>query len=62
MKAVYIFLFLFFINLNAQQILPERQRAEVVDNILKNRFNNFSFNLFGGKGELHSLIRLQRLC
>ena len=50
MKAVYIFLFLFFINLNAQQILPERQRAEVVDNILKNRFNNLLPKLMDDTG------------
>jgi len=38
----HIFLFILFLSFNtyAQQILPERQRAEVVDNILKDRFDN----------------------
>lgn len=40
MKLLYLLLFCFVLNLNSQQILPERQRAEVVDNILKDRFNN----------------------
>ena len=40
MKTTSIFLFFICIHLNAQQILPERQRAVVVDNILKDRFNN----------------------
>lgn len=41
MKQLQLFILVFFyLNINAQQILPERQRAEVVDNILKDRFDN----------------------
>lgn len=40
MKFRFLALVLFTLSLQAQQILPERQRAEVVDNILKDRFNN----------------------
>lgn len=40
MKLLSVLIFCLVINVNAQQILPERQRAEVVDNILKDRFNN----------------------
>lgn len=40
MKYILIFFYLFFSHLNAQQILPERERAKVVDDILKERFNN----------------------
>ncbi len=40
MKYAIAFLLLISFHLSAQQILPERQRAEVVDNILKDRFNN----------------------
>lgn len=37
----FLFLFaLFTIQIHAQQILPERQRAEVVNEILADRFNN----------------------
>lgn len=35
---LYVFLACYFVN--AQHILPERERAEVVDNILKDRFDN----------------------
>ena len=37
-------------NVNSQQILPERQRAEVVDNILKDRFNNLLPTLMDDTG------------
>ncbi|GGI57353.1 M24 family metallopeptidase [Winogradskyella haliclonae] len=40
MKSLYIIFFCLAFGLNAQQILPERERAEAVDNILKDRFNN----------------------
>ena len=40
MKPLYFLLFLIGSIINAQQILPERQRAEVVDAILKDRFDN----------------------
>ncbi|RZN82700.1 MAG: M24 family metallopeptidase [Winogradskyella sp.] len=50
MKFRYILLFLFTLSLNAQQILPERQRAEVVDNILKDRFDNLLPKLMDNSG------------
>jgi Xaa-Pro aminopeptidase len=40
MKQVLILLLSISFQLQGQQILPERQRAEVVDNILKDRFDN----------------------
>jgi Xaa-Pro aminopeptidase len=40
MRLLLIFVLLLSFQLNAQQILPERERAEVVDNILKDRFDN----------------------
>lgn len=40
MKFRFLLLFVFTVSIHAQQILPERQRAAVVDNILKDRFNN----------------------
>ena len=40
MKSIYLIILCVTLNLNAQHILPERQRAEVVDEILKDRFNN----------------------
>jgi len=39
MKYILILLCLISIKINAQQILPERERAEVVNDILKDRFN-----------------------
>lgn len=39
MRTLILFL-LFTIHLNAQRILPEQQRAQVVDEILSDRFNN----------------------
>lgn len=39
MKHVLYFLFLVNLTLNAQQILPQKQRAEVIDAILKDRFD-----------------------
>ena len=50
MKPLYIILFFLSIQLNAQQILPERQRAEVIDNILKDRFNNLLPKLMDDTG------------
>ncbi|MFD1061693.1 M24 family metallopeptidase [Winogradskyella litorisediminis] len=50
MKFIYIFLFCFTLGLHAQQILPERQRAEVVDNILKDRFDNLLPQLMDDTG------------
>ena len=50
MKPMYIILFFLSIQLNAQQILPERQRAEVIDNILKDRFNNLLPKLMDDTG------------
>ncbi|MDN3493267.1 M24 family metallopeptidase [Winogradskyella bathintestinalis] len=45
MKLIQLLFLSFIFNLNAQQILTERQRAEVVDNILKDRFDNLLPNL-----------------
>ncbi|MDA7557859.1 aminopeptidase P family protein [Flavobacteriaceae bacterium] len=39
MRTLGLFL-LFALQLNAQQILPEQQRAQIVDEILSDRFNN----------------------
>ncbi|SHH54128.1 M24 family metallopeptidase [Winogradskyella jejuensis] len=50
MKLVCIFLFCFTLCVQAQQILPERQRAEVVDNILKDRFDNLLPKLMDDTG------------
>lgn len=50
MKILYLFLICFALNVNSQQILPERQRAEVVDNILKDRFNNLLPQLMDDTG------------
>jgi Xaa-Pro aminopeptidase len=50
MKSIYFLLFLFSFQLNAQHILPERQRAEVVDAILKDRFNNLLPKLMDESG------------
>lgn len=40
MKYIFIISFFVISHVNAQHILPERERAEVVDDILKDRFNN----------------------
>jgi len=40
MKYLIVIVAILGIRVNAQQILPERQRAEVVDAILKDRFDN----------------------
>ncbi|WP_299113444.1 M24 family metallopeptidase [uncultured Winogradskyella sp.] len=50
MKRLFIFILFICINLEAQQILPERQRAEVIDNILKDRFNNLLPKLMDDTG------------
>lgn len=50
MKSILPILFLFVITINAQQILPERKRAEVVDNILKDRFDNLLPSLMDNTG------------
>jgi len=50
MKSKIPILFLFVITINAQQILPERKRAEVVDNILKDRFDNLLPSLMDNTG------------
>lgn len=50
MKFLVIFFLLFSINVSAQQILPERQRAEVVDDILKDRFDNLLPKLMDDTG------------
>ncbi len=43
-------LFFIVINLNAQQILPEQDRARVVDEILADRFNNLLPGLMDASG------------
>ena len=50
MRYLFLLLLLLTINTNAQQILPERQRAEVVDNILKDRFDNLLPKLMDDTG------------
>ncbi|WP_369995086.1 M24 family metallopeptidase [Winogradskyella sp.] len=50
MKYLFILLLFVSIKLNAQQILPERQRAEVVDKILKDRFDNLLPKLMDDTG------------
>ena len=50
MKSILPILFLFVTTINAQQILPERKRAEVVDNILKDRFDNLLPSLMDNTG------------
>ncbi|OZV68593.1 M24 family metallopeptidase [Winogradskyella aurantia] len=39
MKYLVLLLFLTSVSIQSQQILPQRQRAEVIDNVLKERFN-----------------------
>ena len=50
MKRVLILLILINFQLQAQQILPERQRAEVIDTILKDRFDNLLPQLMDNTG------------
>lgn len=50
MKILYLFVMLCGISLYSQQILPERERAEVVDAILKDRFNNLLPELMDDTG------------
>jgi hypothetical protein len=50
MKRVLILLILINFQLQAQQILPERQRAQVVDEILKDRFDNLLPKLMDSTG------------
>jgi len=40
MKKIFLLLILITFKIDAQQILPERERARVVDEILADRFNN----------------------
>lgn len=47
--ALILLLFISF-QLRGQQVLPERQRAEVIDNILKDRFNNLLPKLMDDTG------------
>lgn len=50
MKQIVIFLFLVNFQLNAQHILQERERAQVVDDILKDRFENLLPKLMDDSG------------
>ncbi|WP_400079094.1 M24 family metallopeptidase [Winogradskyella sp. R77965] len=50
MKQVILLLLVLSFQLQAQQILPERERAEVVDNILEDRFNNLLPKLMDDTG------------
>ena len=50
MKRILILVILINFQLEAQQILPERQRAQVVDEILKDRFNNLLPKLMDNTG------------
>ena len=50
MKYLIILFCVFSTSIKAQQILLERQRAEVVDNILKDRFDNLLPQLMDGTG------------
>ncbi len=50
MKLVLILVILINFQLQAQQILPERQRAQVVDEILKDRFDNLLPKLMDSTG------------
>jgi hypothetical protein len=50
MKYSLIIILVFNLSLTAQQILPERQRAEVIDNILKDRFDNLLPKLMDDTG------------
>jgi Xaa-Pro aminopeptidase len=50
MKQTIILLIFISFQIQGQQILPERQRAEVVDNILKDRFDNLLPKLMDATG------------
>lgn len=50
MKYLVIIITIVCFRINAQQILPERQRAEVVNAILKDRFDNLLPNLMDKAG------------
>ncbi|RNC87246.1 MAG: M24 family metallopeptidase [Winogradskyella sp.] len=50
MRFLTVLLLLITTHFNAQQILPERARAEVVDEILKDRFNNLLPKLMDNAG------------
>ena len=50
MKHILIFLLFISLQLHGQSILPERQRAEVVDHILKDRFDNLLPKLMDDTG------------
>jgi Xaa-Pro aminopeptidase len=50
MKYILAFLLSFTSCLQAQQILPQRQRAEVINNILKDRFDNLLPTLMDNSG------------
>jgi Xaa-Pro aminopeptidase len=50
MKYIVIFLLFISFQLHGQSILPERERAEVVDHILKDRFNNLLPKLMDDTG------------
>ena len=50
MRVLKLLLYLFSLSVFGQSILPERQRAEVVDNILKDRFENLLPKLMDDTG------------
>lgn len=50
MKYIFTILLISLSYLNAQQILPQRKRAEVIDNILKDRFENLLPKLMDDSG------------
>lgn len=50
MKYSFIFFLVFVSQIKAQNILPERERAEVVNDILKDRFNNLLPELMDNTG------------
>jgi len=50
MKNIFLLIILFTSSINAQQILQEKQRAQVVDEILKDRFNNLLPELMDSAG------------
>ncbi|WP_431157647.1 M24 family metallopeptidase [Winogradskyella poriferorum] len=50
MRFLQLLVFVFSVSIYSQQILPERQRAEVVDAILKDRFDNLLPDLMDKAG------------
>ncbi|WP_411894993.1 M24 family metallopeptidase [Winogradskyella sp. A2] len=50
MKFIKILLLFLSISINGQQVLPEKQRAQVVDEILKDRFDNVLPGLMDNAG------------